>query len=266
MLQSRGIQSIEVGGALLKVLMEVGVPMSLKALAEAAHMPTSKAHPYLASFGRLGLVSQNTDSGLYGLGPMALQLGLASLRQLDPVRVVMPLAEQLATDTGQSVALSVWGNQGATVIRLIESAAPIHVNMRPGTVLEMTQTATGLAFAACLPRQQTASLLNSELRRLGTSAADRAAQQEQFAVRIAQAKQKQIARAIGHPIPGVNAFAAPVCGPFGEVQMVVTVLGPAASFSVQWDGPCAKALRQATDAASSNLGLVKEQLGAVWQS
>jgi len=53
---SRGIQSIEVGGRLLLALAHHGQPLPLKDLAYAADMSPGKAHPYLVSFIKLGLV------------------------------------------------------------------------------------------------------------------------------------------------------------------------------------------------------------------
>ncbi len=50
----RGIQSIEVGGQLLRALVHHGRPMALKDLAREADMSAAKAHPYMVSFGRLG--------------------------------------------------------------------------------------------------------------------------------------------------------------------------------------------------------------------
>ena len=52
----RGIQSIEVGGQLLRALVHSGRPMALKDLAREADMSPAKAHPYMVSFGRLGLI------------------------------------------------------------------------------------------------------------------------------------------------------------------------------------------------------------------
>ena len=65
-------------------------------LAREAGMVPAKAHPYLVSFGKLGLVEQEPTTGRYGLGPLALQLGLISLQQYDPVRLATPLADELA--------------------------------------------------------------------------------------------------------------------------------------------------------------------------
>ena len=73
----RGIQSVEVGGQLLRALAHHGRPMALKDLAREAGMTPAKAHPYLVSFGKLGLIEQTNASGHYGLGALAMQLGLS---------------------------------------------------------------------------------------------------------------------------------------------------------------------------------------------
>ena len=57
----RGIQSIEVGGQLLRALVHHGRPMALKDLAREAEMSPAKAHPYMVSFGRLGLIEQRSE-------------------------------------------------------------------------------------------------------------------------------------------------------------------------------------------------------------
>src|SRR3981081_1611952 len=81
----QGIQSIEVGNELLVVLAAASRPLTLKALAAGARMSPPKAHRYLVSYTRLGLVEQEADTGRYGLGEFALRLGLAALGRLDPV-------------------------------------------------------------------------------------------------------------------------------------------------------------------------------------
>jgi len=63
--ESRGIQSIEVGGELLRALARSGEPMMLRDLAREAGMTPAKAHPYLASFSRIGLIEPNACDGAF---------------------------------------------------------------------------------------------------------------------------------------------------------------------------------------------------------
>jgi DNA-binding IclR family transcriptional regulator len=156
----RGVQSIEVGGQLLQALLRAGRPLALKDLALDAGMTPAKAHPYLVSFARLGLVS--SEGGRYGLGPMAMQLGLISLQQHDPVRLASSELEPLAHASGCTAALAVWGNQGPTVVRVAEAPSPVHVSLRHGTVLDLARTATGQVMAAFRPAPEVDALWRAQ--------------------------------------------------------------------------------------------------------
>ena len=103
---SRGIQSIEVGGELLKALVRRGQPMALKDLAAAAGLPAARAHPYLVSFSKVGLIEQDPDTSHYRLGSLAIEAGLISLQQVDPVRLASDAlpALPIMTKNGKQLA------------------------------------------------------------------------------------------------------------------------------------------------------------------
>src|SRR5256885_2608278 len=75
----QGDWSSDVCSSDLKALARTGRRMALKDLAREAGMTAAKAHPYLVSFCKLGLMEQDRASGHYGLGPLAIQMGLISL-------------------------------------------------------------------------------------------------------------------------------------------------------------------------------------------
>ena len=252
----RAVQSIEVGGRLLMALANRLGPMSLKDLAASAALPPSRAHPYLVSYGRLGLVSQDHASGHYALGPAALQLGLTALYQYDPVRVAGPVAEALAAETGQAVALAVWGNFGPTVIRMIDARQPLHVTMRAGTVMSLFDTATGRAFAGVLRTERIADALAGEA--LGANNSPARMSTASLRTKLQPARDELAshgcARAVGRPIPGVNAFSAPALGHDGEPALVITLLGHQDHLPSAWSSPMAAAVKRAAAEISSQLG------------
>lgn len=248
----RGIQSIEVGGQLLRALAHAGRPLPLKDLAAAAGMAAAKAHAYLVSFGKIGLVEQDRGNGRYGLGPLALQLGLMSLQQADPVRIATPLIEDLAAASGHTVAIAVWGTHGPTIVRLAESPAAVHVNMRHGTVFSITGTASGQLFAAWLDEAAARPLYDAERRSAGPRALPTWAQFA--ATTLAEVRAQGLARADGGVVAGVSALAAPVLDHRGQIVLALTAIGPSAALDTRWDGPLAGQLRQAAQAASARLG------------
>lgn len=248
----KGIQSIEVGGQLLLALARHGAPMMLRDLAQAAGMAPAKAHPYLVSFGRLGLVEQDAATGRYRLGGTALQLGLVSLRQSDPVRLATEAIAALRERVRHTVALAVWGNRGPTVVRLEEMDYPFHANMRVGTVMSLARTATGHVFAAFLPDKMTEALLREELGQLARSETADAGPALRAA--LAETREHGMARALGSPIPGLNAFSAPVFDHTGAVVVALTVTGPSGDFDARWDSPIGAALLECCRDLSRRLG------------
>jgi len=56
------------------------------------------------------------------------------------------------------------------------------------------------------------------------------------------------------PLPGINAFAAPVFDHEGAVVLSVTAMGPERSFDARWTSAIAKALLDCTNDISRRLG------------
>lgn len=263
----RGIQSIEVGGQLLRALVHHGRPMALKDLAREADMTAAKAHPYMVSFGRLGLIEQDRASGHYLLGPLALQLGLISLQQADPVHIATPLIGALAQQTGHTVALAVWGARGATIVRTAESPSPVHVNMRHGTVFSLTNTASGRVFAAYLDAGVVRQLLEEERQRqkqrkgaaepappAGMPPVQPLPSWSDFERQLEEVREHGISRSDGEVIEGVSAMAAPVFDHTGAIVLAVTAIGPAGIFQTAWDGDISRALKACAGTVSQRLG------------
>ena len=251
--ERRGIQSIEVGGSLLSALVREGKPMMLKDLAREAGMPAAKAHPYLVSFGKLGLVEQDALTGRYGLGPFALQMGLTALHGLDPIKAALPEAARLADDIDLNVAIAVWGNHGPTVVHIAECSRQIHINMRPGTVMTpLLLSATGRVFAAFLPQRIVGPVLASEAAAVSAPPLELSAGGVQAV--LDEIRAHRLARALGNPIPGIHAFSAPVFDGGGQLALALTAMGPVGSVDPDWTGATASRVRAAADAIERQLG------------
>ncbi len=250
----RGIQSIEIGSALLLQLAKHVRPIALKDLAKAADMTAGKAHPYMVSFLKVGFVTQ-TDTSQYELGPLALQLGLARLQRMDPVREASKLIEALANDTGQSVAVAVWGNLGPTIVLLEEAIEPVHVNLRAGTVMSLVNTATGRLFAAYMPPKAVERLVSDELARLSNGTNSKApVAHETLEASLAEIRKQGLSRSLGQPIPGIDALCAPVFDSAGHLVLGILIMGPTATFDSRWDGAIATSLRRCGLEVSRRIG------------
>jgi len=253
-----GIQSVEVGFALLEVLAQAPGPLMLRDLASAAGMSAAKAHRYLVSFQRLNLVVQDANTR-YELGPATLRLGLATLSRLDVVKLARERLPTLLDQTGHTLALAVWGNRGPTLVHWQETPLAMPVNLRLGDVMPLLSSATGRCFAAFIGHGGAADkarpMLDTELalaRKLGRSDLPSTSAQVQALLRETRAQ--GLGRVVNVLLPGISGFCAPVFDADGHLALGVVSLGSSATFDADWTGPVAQALRTFSRQLSSDLG------------
>jgi DNA-binding IclR family transcriptional regulator len=248
-----GIQSVEVAGRILRALAEAGRPLPLKDLSRLARMHPGKCHRYLVSLTRIELVTQDDASGYYGVGPMAMMLGLAGLRNVDVVRTATPLLPALRDEVNETALLAMWSPKGPVVFTLEESERPVYVNVKVGSILPLTTTATGRAFAAFLPHDVTAPLVAEELQRSTRAPAA-------FARVLENVRKTGIASVEGDLVPGVNAVAAPLFDQKDRIVGVIGALGRAEDLDVSEGGTVAQALLRTAFEISRRMGRASQSL------
>ncbi len=188
------------------------------------------------------------------LGAGGANTGLSGLEAVRFASAAMPeICEQIGQRT---LGLAVWGNQGATIVRWEASSDPVSPHLQTGVVVSLTQSATGVAFAAFM-RPQTIDV--AVQRELDARAAEGHADNGSFSVRLAEARENGLARAVGSaPSPrhkvAVNAFSAPVFDASGEMVLAFSTTCQADRLDPDWAGPVPRALRQAADQLSARLG------------
>ena len=256
-----GIQSVEVGFALLDALARAPGALMLRDLAATAGMSAAKAHRYLVSFQRLGLVAQDAGNTRYDLGPAALKLGLASLSRLDAVKLARERIGPLMEQIGHTLALAVWGNHGPTIVHWEESPQAVTVNLRLGDVMPLLSSATGRCFAAWIAGGRSASaiapMLKDELARAARQGrSDLPKTMTEVKLLLAEVRERGLARVDGNLLSGVVGFCAPVFDSDGHLALGIVALGSSANVDAAWDGAVARPLKAAAAQLSADLGYV----------
>ncbi len=260
-----GIQSVEVGFELLDALSQASGALMLRDLAAAAGMSAAKAHRYLVSFQRMGLVVQDPASTRYDLGPAALRLGLACLSRIDAVRLARERIDDLLADTGHTLAIAVWGNRGPTMVHWVEAPQTTRVTLRLGDVMPLLTSATGRCFAAFMNKaehdaQRLAPMVKEELARLrnlprtGLPLVDVPQTPAEAEAVFEETRQRGVARVVHSLLPGVGGFCAPVFDAQGRLALGLVVLGSVATLDTDWEGPPATALLRCARRLSTDLG------------
>jgi DNA-binding IclR family transcriptional regulator len=257
----QGVNGVEIGLRLAFALARAPGPMALKELARAAKLPPSKAHRYLVSLCRAGMVRQDGPNGRYDLGTGALELGLAAQRRLDEFRLAEEAIGELYELTGLTVGLVVWGDHGPTVVRRKEGTHPVTVSTRVGSNMSVIRTNAGRLFAAFLPKVLTAPFIEAEFKTGGPvldmgKAIDRAG----FEQVLARVREQRLCRNRGDTVAGIDAVSAPVFDHDGRIAMVMSIMGARGAIDLALDSPPVKQLVRVSNELSLKLGAARSTI------
>lgn len=198
------------------------------------------------------LVAQPHDIGTLGADSGA------NIARLKAVRVATRALVELSDELDETLGLGVWGNMGPTIVRWEESSQPISENLRTGLVLPVLTSATGLAFAAWLPPETTASFIDAELAQGGVDAAssDAAA----LAQQLAEIRATGMVRLVGTDAfadlygTRISAICLPVFDPTGAMVLALTAIGASDRLDIGESGRLVTRLRACAATLSQRLG------------
>jgi DNA-binding IclR family transcriptional regulator len=249
-----GVQSVEIAGRLLKTLAQLGGPQTLKDFSAAAGLSPAKAHRYLVSLIREGLIEQSSIDGRYDFGGAAREIGRAAINRLDIMRISAPLLVDLRNVLQQTVFLGAWGNEGPTVLYWLDVPRPVSVIIRPGSILPLLTSALGLVCAAYLPPDLTKRRIAKEIAEHKRSGLDFAVKSEAEAARkLADVRARGFSLVRGDLIRGIDAMAVPVLDFKKDLVAVLAAVGPSKSIDVSSNG---KSIRELKSAAKKFVGQI----------
>jgi DNA-binding IclR family transcriptional regulator len=249
--KQQGIQSVEAGMRVLKALASTAQDLSLKSVSAATGMSASTAHRYLVSLGRAGLVEQDPVTGRYGLGAEALEIGLAALGRIDPIKIGTAAQAELHKRVDVNSLLAIWGTHGPTVIRWKEASQPVTVNVRVGSAMPLLTSSTGRGFMVWRRNDALATkLIKMEValrKESGLPAIDIEKIQ-------AETLRHGMARVDGDLVMGISGLSVPIVAHDGNAVLILTAFGLRSIFDASWNGPIATALKEVAAVANRRLG------------
>ena len=208
-----------------------------------ARLQTSKAtaHRYTKALRAANLLTYNERTSLYSLGPQVLTLAGAARAGLPIVAAAEPHMENLLREVDETVVLSVWDGETATVVRSLDNTDhTIRISVRTGARLDPLNSAQGRVFCTFLDPEAVPGLAQARKRSV-----DLAAELEQI---------RATGLSLNSPdINGVRTIAAPI---FNGSSIVGTmaIIGTTATVSAELNSPMAQALLRAAQEVSNVLG------------
>jgi DNA-binding IclR family transcriptional regulator len=159
-----GIKVIAKAASILRSLKDQPEGLSLGQIAEHLRMPRSTVQRIVSALLRERLVMGANPEGGIRLGPELT--ALADAARFDLVKVLRPVLQELAEQTGETVDLAVLRGQEMIFVDQIPGPQRLRAVSFVGESFTLTNTANGKACLALMPLKQAENLARSELARL----------------------------------------------------------------------------------------------------
>ncbi|WP_281074561.1 IclR family transcriptional regulator [Klebsiella quasivariicola] len=217
--EQRGIQSVEVAGHILRVMVEKSKPLSLTEIAELVDSAPAQIFTYLVSLERTGLLKRDPVTQKYEPGSLSLRLGLNALYDAPKVKEAIAAIERLGQQQKVNVFVSVWTRFGPVVIFYREYGMVMNLGFKQGSVFSLIRTATGKLFAAYMPRAKCDEIIQQQTFTRDDPTLFNSAEFQQT---LAEIRLRGLSVSQSVPTPSVSALAAPVLDGDGNILLAIS--------------------------------------------
>lgn len=202
--------------------------VGVSTLARELSLPKAVVHRIVKVLAADGLLAFDVDSKRYTLGPGALTVGLAALRQLDVPAIARPYLERLVEQTGETATLSVRQGWSRLYIDQVLSPQAVRMWVVLGKPYPLHAGASSKAILAVLDDLEIDEYLrHHDLQALTESTViDGAA----LKAEIERIREHGYAVSLGERQPGAGSVAAAVRQADASAFGAISVCGPVARF------------------------------------
>ncbi len=236
----------------LAILMHVAQCPGLGATELAKRSGNTKMRTFrlLSTLEQSGFVQRSKDSAIYGLGHMALLLGVAAKEQVTLVRAAEPHLEALSRRFNEGVQLSVRDGNQVVCVAKVDSTHDVRIHTEVGRRRPLHAGASGKVLLAFAPAELRSAVLDDELERYTpTTIVSKA----KLTKELNNIRASGIATSHGEIVPDAVAMAAPVHDPYGSVVGALGMSMPSSRAPADL-AKYAQAVRAAADSLSAELG------------
>ncbi len=199
-----------------------------------------------------GFLSSDPSSGKYYVGTALLRVAYVGLSRSELERAAHPYMERLASETGESVDLTVWTAEGVLFVDQVRTSRPFRPVSRVGRVFTDFANSHGKLFLAFMSEEERAAALakpRPQLTPFSITDQDRMDQE------LAKVRAQGVAYDFQEHTEGVCSVAAPICDPIaGKPRASLSIVAPVSRFGTIEVARLTEAVKEAASAISRELG------------
>lgn len=257
MVENGTVQSVERAAQMMEILAREGAA-GVGEIARELQVHGSTASRLITALEAYDLVERDGAGGKVRLGVGLLRLAAATRSGLDLTAQAGPVCDALAEELGETVNVAVLRDGAAVNVYQAQGRRTVALHNWVGDRTVLHATSSGKMLMAHLPEAKREAMLEAPRERFTAATVTSAAElREQFV----QARERGWAEAVEEFEEGLNAAAAPIRGPAGEVIAAVSVAGPAYRLAPEDLPRAADALLRAAEQISRRLGYRAEVTG-----
>lgn len=223
--------------------------LSLNELTKELGVSKATTHRYTKALRAANLLHYDERTMLFSLGSQLLTIATVARAGMPIIRISEPTMSALMHEVDQTVALSMWDGESASVVSCADDTDHvIRVRVRTGARLDLFASAQGQIFCAFLPEDEVPGL-SSQLRKSPEL------RQNLEAIRVHGVTVNSSG------VSGVRTIAAPIFDG-ARVVAAMAIVGTESSISTRLDSPMAQALLEATRDLSTKMAEASRFEGA----
>ena len=190
-------------------------------------MSKTTAYRMLRTLEASGFLFYDSLTERYHLGAAAIPGAYLALSSVGFVRSAHPFLEKLASETGETVEMTVRGAEGAIVVDEVATAHPFRLNRPTGRILSSLANSSYRLHIAYRPLAEQRRLVAAAMLAGGRNDA---ADQEEMLRRLAGDRAERFSFDDEELDPGVCAVSAPILERDGSLKAVLSLVAPAERF------------------------------------
>ena len=215
------VQSVDRAITILELLAHDG-ESSVTEIAGGLGVHKSTAFRLLATLEAHRLVEQINDRGRYRLGVGNLRLAGATTARLDVVTEARPVSRQLATDTGETVNITVRSDTSALYLDQAAGSSALQSHNWVGQRIPLHATSNGKVLISELADEDLAEALPDLPRFTDLTITSR----RRLIDELAEVRRLGYALAVDELELGLTAAAAPIRSAHGDIIASMSISGP----------------------------------------
>ena len=223
------IETLERGLSVLSLFSNDNSELTLTEISRSADINMTTSLRIASTLEGAGYLRRDPETKRYRPSLKVLQLGFSALRSMDIRQSARPYLEQLSSEAGETVSLTVLDGLEVVYVDRIRNRQIVGVVLGMGSRLPAHCTSMGKAMLAYLPEEQLKNRLNGVV--LDACTGNTIVEIDSLETDLAKVRRRGYAINNQELAVGLRAVAAPIWGEHGEVVAAINISGSTETIS-----------------------------------